>query len=670
MAAKPEPTAYDKSYSLYDPVLDGTATYTFNDAYQLNPGEQNGFSIDYQGGLVLPGATVSGTVTSTAAFPFGTTYGVIACPGSMPIPVGGSCPGQLSTFTTDLAGDYSLNLPAGTYDIEGVAWPPGQPPVAANQLSMVEVLSAGQAISLNWTVTPATTVSGTVTPTAGFPPGTSYSVVACPGSAPILAGGNCPGQISAFVAQPSGSYSLNLTPGTYDIGAFAWPPGQPPVAADQPPIVEVLGAGQAISLNWTVTPPATVSGTLTSAGTFPPGTSYGVIACPGNAPIPPGGSCPGQIPAFVNEPSGSYSLSLAAGTYDIGGFAWPPGLPPVASTPRSVVEVLSAGQAVALSFTVIPPPTALVLAPVSATGIVGTSDTLTATLSGGGDTGQPVVFSVFGASSASGSCTTDSTGACSFAYTGPARPGSDTITACFDSNGNGQLDATDSPCATAKVTWKLPAAAVFAANTACGSANGLIVNGSHISVGGGGEHSNGSFSVNGSWNIAAYGSFGGPNGCKATVNGTGNAFQGVATPLNDPTIEPFPVDYSQQAIPCTFSAPSFTFNGSNATIPAGVYCATGTVTFNGSNDTGNVTVVAQKIVVNGSGYKLTPNVNGLLLYEKGNSQLSLNGSGSSLSGGIFAPAATIVLNGASTTQMSGPVEGLNVTLNGSNWSIS
>ena len=94
------------------------------------------------------------------------------------------------------------------------------------------------------------------------------------------------------------------------------------------------------------------------------------------------------------------------------------------------------------------------------------------------------------------------------------------------------------------------------------------------------------------------------------------------------------------------------------------------MTFNGSNDTGNVTVVAQKIVVNGSGYKLTPNVNGLLLYEKGNSQLSLNGSGSSLSGGIFAPAATIVLNGASTTQMSGPVEGLNVTLNGSNWSIS
>jgi len=319
--------------------------------------------------------------------------------------------------------------------------------------------------------------------------------------------------------------------------------------------------------------------------------------------------------------------------------------------------------------TVTSPPTALLLTPMSPTGTVGTSDTVTAALSGGADSGQPVVFGVSGADSTSGSCTTDSTGACSFTYTGPARPGSDTINACFDSNGNGRLDSTDSPCATLQLTWKLPPATLFAANAACGSANGLLVNGSHISVGGNGEHSNGSLFVNGSWNTAAFGSFGGPNGCKATVNGSGNTFQGAATPLNDPTSEPLPVDYSQQSIPCTFSAASFTFNVSNTTIPAGVYCATGAVTLNGSNDSGNVTVIAQKIVLNGSGYKLTPSANGLLLYQKGNAQLSVNGSGSSLSGSIFAPAATIVLNGSSTTKMSGPVEGLNVTLNGSNWSI-
>jgi hypothetical protein len=36
---------------------------------------------------------------------------------------------------------------------------------------------------------------------------------------------------------------------------------------------------------------------------------------------------------------------------------------------------------------------------------------------------------------------------------------------------------------------------------------------------------------------------------------------------------------------------------------------------------------------------------------------------------IFAPNARIALNGAGSKEMSGPIEGLNVTLNGGNWSI-
>jgi len=205
------------------------------------------------------------------------------------MPPGGNCMGMVSTFVNQPSGTYSLNLAPGTYNIDGVAWPPGQAPVVADQPSMVEALSAGQAVLLNWTVTPPTTVSGTLTPTAPFPPGTSYSVVACPGSSAIPPDLRCPGQIAGFVNEPSGNYSLNLAPGTYNIEAVAWPPGQPLVVADQRSVIEVLSAGQAVTLNWTVTPPATVSGTLTPTGTFPPGTSYSVVACPGSAAIPPGG---------------------------------------------------------------------------------------------------------------------------------------------------------------------------------------------------------------------------------------------------------------------------------------------------------------------------------------------------------------------------------------------
>jgi hypothetical protein len=314
-------------------------------------------------------------------------------------------------------------------------------------------------------------------------------------------------------------------------------------------------------------------------------------------------------------------------------------------------------------------PTSITLTPSTGTATVGAPYTVTATLSGGANANQPVVFSVAGASSATGSCTTGSTGACSFTFTGPQTPGADTITACFDSNGNGQVDASDSPCTTATVTFQLPPAQLFAANTVCGSSNGLVINGSHITVGGGGEHSNGSLTVNGSSNTATYGSSGGPNGCKATVNGSGNTFQGMPRPIVDPVAEPYPDDYRTQVIPCTYSGASFTFNTSNATIPAGVYCATATITVNGSNDTGNVTLIGQSVLLNGSGYAFTANMNNLLVYEKGSSQLTVNGSGSSLSGAIFAPSATIALNGGGGKEISGPIEGLNVTLNGSNWSV-
>jgi hypothetical protein len=54
-----------------------------------------------------------------------------------------------------------------------------------------------------------------------------------------------------------------------------------------------------------------------------------------------------------------------------------------------------------------------------------------------------VAFTVVGANTASGSATTDAAGIARFTYTG-ANPGTDTITACRDADGNGTCEASDS----------------------------------------------------------------------------------------------------------------------------------------------------------------------------------------------------------------------------------
>jgi hypothetical protein len=65
---------------------------------------------------------------------------------------------------------------------------------------------------------------------------------------------------------------------------------------------------------------------------------------------------------------------------------------------------------------------------------------------------------------------------------------------------------------------------------------------------------------------------------------------------------------------------------------------------------------------------LTPYANGLLLYQTGTTQLTVNGN--TLSGGtIFAPDATVVLNGNSGSN-SGFVEALDLVVNGNNWSFT
>ena len=66
-----------------------------------------------------------------------------------------------------------------------------------------------------------------------------------------------------------------------------------------------------------------------------------------------------------------------------------------------------------------------------------------------------VRFSVTGSNAESGSETTDSSGEATFCYTGPALPGTDTISAYADTDGDQTQDPGE-PSDTATKTWTLP----------------------------------------------------------------------------------------------------------------------------------------------------------------------------------------------------------------------
>lgn len=100
-----------------------------------------------------PDAGVIGTVTPTNTFPVGTNFGVAACPGSSAPSLG--CPGLLLSTIDSSGGPYSIGLPPGTYSIEGFANGTPTMPflVGADQPYVVETVSAGEVLTLNWTVT-------------------------------------------------------------------------------------------------------------------------------------------------------------------------------------------------------------------------------------------------------------------------------------------------------------------------------------------------------------------------------------------------------------------------------------------------------------------------------------------------------------------------------------
>ena len=107
----------------------------------------------------------------------------------------------------------------------------------------------------------------------------------------------------------------------------------------------------------------------------------------------------------------------------------------------------------------------ITLSPPTASKTVGTSDTVTATITnpGGSINGQTVNFSVAGANTASGSAVTNSSGQATFTYTG-TNTGTDTITATYGA-------AT----ATATVTWSGVPPTTISTSLSGGGAQGATI---------------------------------------------------------------------------------------------------------------------------------------------------------------------------------------------------
>jgi hypothetical protein len=131
------------------------------------------------------------------------------------------------------------------------------------------------------------------------------------------------------------------------------------------------------------------------------------------------------------------------------------------------IDVLEAPKGTCVTFK-------LTLAPPTSTNIIGSSHTVTATLTANGNplAGRPILFAVSGANTTSGSATSDASGNATFTYAG-TNPGTDTITACADINNNGLCDPEE-PTATATKTWEAP---ITATGTSIASTEGQSFSG-------------------------------------------------------------------------------------------------------------------------------------------------------------------------------------------------
>jgi hypothetical protein len=261
----------------------------------------------------------------------------------------------------------------------------------------------------------------------------------------------------------------------------------------------------------------------------------------------------------------------------------------------------------------------------------------------------------------------DGAGTCTGTVT--AAPGANTITVVVTDDDLGQ--------GTASVTVS-GLYAIYAHERCTGGAGkGIIVNGARADIDGA-IHSNGMFTINGSYFQSSGASIfrSATNACKAVYSSTANFGPPTPTaPTKEASARNWPVNFAPSEFACTFTGAEFVFNRSGQVIPSGVYCASKSFKINASNVMGDITVIAPEIVINGKSISLKPYARGVLLLGTSTKEIVIDSDFSadttaSLSGLIHNPAGGIKVNGQAVRIQHGFLQGLWVEVNLTGFSMT
>jgi hypothetical protein len=234
---------------------------------------------------------------------------------------------------------------------------------------------------------PSATVTGKVTPSGPFYPGTRFGVRACPSDEPF--GSTCVGG-TLTTADASGNFVLTLIPGSWTLAGFAWNGGDPEQETYSPTTEVTLASGRATKLSFVLPSQlGSVSGTTKPYGTFPSNTTYGALACPAIEPF--AADC-ADGRTVVADSSSRYSLALPPGSWSVGGIAWSGGNGEAVLSGYQQAT-LAVGQALKASF-IVGSPYGVVIGTVKPSGIVPAGTTYAALAC---PAGNPLVLTCEGA---------------------------------------------------------------------------------------------------------------------------------------------------------------------------------------------------------------------------------------------------------------------------------
>jgi len=154
-----------------------------------------------------------------------------------------------------------------------------------------------------------------------------------------------------------------------------------------------------------------------------------------------------------------------------------------------------------------------------------------------------------------------------------------------------------------------------------------------------------------------------------SINGSNQDVNPVQVPSNP---KPYPLDYTEDDFTYDYDVSSYTVNGSNKTVPPGVYRVHGDVTINGSgcNLTGVTFVADGDITLNGSNHgPATPAAPNYMLFYSLDGNITVNGAKGQWAGTMWAPHGTLTYNGSNQSVQNGSLLAERITVNGSGWEI-